>query len=57
MYFKTLKTNLFPEESKKPGKVAMLAVAIKKLRQKNSVFYSFDRVGALPKSSRVVLPA
>lgn len=57
MYFKTLKTNLFPEEVKKPGSVATLIEHVKKFRQRKSVFFTFDRLAFSPESSRVLLKA
>ena len=57
MYFKTLKTNLFPEEVKKPSSVATLIEHVKKFRQRKSVFFTFDRIAFSPESSRVLLKA
>ena len=57
MYFKNLKTNLIPAENKKTNSDGKFMAVVKKLRQKNSVFFSVDTTGRVPEISRLFLTA
>ena len=48
MYFKNLKNVLIPKAPKQKKGLGQLKESLKKLRQKNSVFFAFDELERVP---------
>ena len=57
MYFKSLKVKLMSDDNKKGDVARMARDAFKRLRQRNSVFFSMETIGRHNEINRVYLGA
>jgi len=57
MYFKSLKNVLINEDNKKSNAEGKLNLLVKKLRQRNSVYFAVDTTGRTAEISRAFLTA